>query len=170
MMFIEDSGRGYRRVIPSPEPIEIIEVDVIRSLVSAGHVVIAGGGGGIPVVREDGRLVGVDAVIDKDRASELLARELDVDVLFILTAVDQVAIDFGKPTERGIAMLSVDEAREHIHDGQFPAGSMLPKVESALSFVASRPGREAIITSLERAGEAIAGKTGTRFVEGVVVK
>lgn len=165
MVFVEDSGRGYRRVIPSPEPIEIIEVDVIRSLVSAGHVVIAGGGGGIPVVREAGRLVGVDAVIDKDRASELLARELDVDVLFILTAVDQVAVDFGKPTQRGLAMLSVNEAREHIQDGQFPAGSMLPKVESALSFVTSRPGREAIITSLERAGEAIAGKTGTRFVE-----
>lgn len=165
MVFVEDSGRGYRRVIPSPEPIEIIEVDVIRSLGAAGHVVITGGGGGIPVVREDGRLIGVDAVIDKDRASELLARELDVDVLFILTAVDQVAIDFGKPTQRGLAMLSVDEAREHIQAGQFPAGNMLPKVESALSFVTSRPGREAIITSLERAGEAIKGQTGTRFVD-----
>lgn len=165
MVFVEDSGRGYRRVIPSPEPIEIIEVDVIRSLGAAGHVVIAGGGGGIPVVREDGRLIGVDAVIDKDRASELLARELDVDVLFILTAVDQVAIDFGKPTQRGLAMLSVDEAREHIQAGQFPAGSMLPKVESALAFVTSRFGREAIITSLERAGEAIKGQTGTRFVD-----
>ena len=169
MVFVEDSGRGYRRVIPSPEPIEIVEIDVIRSLVAAGHVVIAGGGGGIPVIRENHRLVGVDAVIDKDRASELLARDLDVDVLFILTAVDQVAVDFGKPTQRGLDKLSVEEAQGHIRDGQFPPGSMLPKVESALSFVTSCPGREAIITSLERAGEAIAGKTGTRFVEEVVV-
>ncbi|WP_114165853.1 carbamate kinase [Exiguobacterium sp. TNDT2] len=165
MMFVEDSGRGYRRVIPSPEPIEIIEVDVIRSLVAAGHVVIAGGGGGIPVINEAGRLVGVDAVIDKDRASELLARELDVDVLFILTAVDRVAVDFGKPTQRGLERISVAEAQRYIEDGQFPAGSMLPKVESALAFVTSRFGREAIITSLERAGEAIEGKTGTKFVD-----
>lgn len=170
MVFVEDAGRGYRRVIPSPEPIEIVEIEVIRTLVSAGHVVIAGGGGGIPVVREDGCLTGVDAVIDKDRASELLARELDVDVLFILTAVDQVAVDFGKPSQRGLERISVAEAQIYIEDGQFPAGSMLPKVESALSFVTSRPGREAIITSLERAGEAIAGETGTRFVEEVVVK
>lgn len=165
LFFVEDAGRGYRRVIPSPEPIEIVEIEVIRTLVSAGHVVIAGGGGGIPVVREGERLLGVDAVIDKDRASELLARELDVDVLFILTAVDQVAIDFGKPTQRGLDRISVAEAQMYIEDGQFPAGSMLPKVESALSFVTSRFGREAIITSLERAGEAIQGKTGTKFVD-----
>lgn len=127
MAFIEDSGRGYRRVIPSSEPIEIIEVDVISSLVSVDHVVIAVGGGGIPV-------------------------------------------DFGKPTQRGIAILSMGEAREHIQDGQFPTGSMLLKVESTISIVASRPGSEVIIMSLERADEAIAGKTGTRFVEEVVVK
>ncbi|TCI48028.1 MULTISPECIES: carbamate kinase [unclassified Exiguobacterium] len=165
MVFVEDAGRGYRRVIPSPEPMEVVEIEVIRTLVAAGHIVIAGGGGGIPVIEQEGRLVGVDAVIDKDRVSELLARELDVDILFILTAVDQVAVDFGKPSQRGLDMLSVEEARTHIRDGQFPPGSMLPKVEAALAFVTSRFGREAIITSLERAGEAIHGKTGTKFVD-----
>ncbi|CQR47297.1 Carbamate kinase 1 [Paraliobacillus sp. PM-2] len=159
--YIEDSGRGYRKVIPSPAPIEVVEKDVMKDLVASGHIVIGAGGGGIPVIRDNDRLVGIEAVIDKDFASECLAEALDVDFLFILTAVDQVAINFGKPNQQSLDSMSIEEARQYIEEGQFPPGSMLPKVEAALKFVESKKERKAIISSLERAKDAILGKTGT---------
>lgn len=160
-IYIEDSGRGYRKVIPSPAPIEVVEKDMMKDLLASGHIVIGAGGGGIPVIRDHDRLVGIEAVIDKDYASECLAEALDVDFLFILTAVDQVAINFGKPNQQLLDSMSIEEARSYIAEGQFPPGSMLPKVEAALKFVESKKERKAIISSLERAKDAILGKTGT---------
>ncbi|WP_067840292.1 carbamate kinase [Amphibacillus sediminis] len=160
--YIEDSGRGYRKVIPSPVPIEVVEKEVMKDLVDSGHIVIGTGGGGIPVIKEgEHRLKGIEAVIDKDLASECLAEALDVEFLFILTAVDQVAINFGQPNQQSLNSMSVTEARQYIEEGQFPPGSMLPKVEAALKFVESKKERKAIISSLERAKDAVLGKTGT---------
>ena len=159
---VEDAGRGYRQVVPSPKPFDIVEAESIKALFNAGHVVIAVGGGGIPVVRKDGRLYGTPAVIDKDFGSELLAELLDADVLIILTAVEKVAINFGKPDQKGLDDLTPAMAREYIAQGQFAPGSMLPKVEAALSFAESKPGRTALITLLEKARDGIEGKTGTR--------
>lgn len=159
--YIEDSGRGYRKIIPSPDPVKVVESDLMKDLISKGHIVIGAGGGGIPVVEEQNTLIGIEAVIDKDKASEKLAEELDVDFLFILTAVDRIAINFGKPNQKDLEDLSVDQARGYIEEGHFPAGSMLPKVEAAIKFVESKKGRKAIISSLEKAKEAILGQTGT---------
>ena len=159
---VEDAGRGYRQVVPSPKPFDIVEAESIKALFNAGHVVIAVGGGGIPVVRKGGRLCGPPAVIDKDFGSELLAELLDADVLVILTAVEQVAINFNKPDQKGLDDLTPAMAREYIAQGQFAPGSMLPKVEAALSFAESKPGRTALITLLEKARDGIEGKTGTR--------
>ena len=140
-VFIEDSGRGYRRVVASPEPISIIEIDTIRTLADAGYVVIGAGGGGIPVFKtENHHLQGAPAVIDKDRASELLAEQLDADFLIILTAVENAAINFGKPDEQKLGDISVEEAKKYIAEGQFAPGSMLPKVEAAVKFAESKPG------------------------------
>ena len=158
---VEDAGRGYRQVVPSPKPFDIVEKASIKALVEAGHVVIAVGGGGVPVIRKDGKVSGTPAVIDKDFGSELLAELLDADMLVILTAVDQVAINFNKPDQKGLDKLSVAEAKEYIAQGQFAKGSMLPKVEAAVKFVESKPGRKSLITSLEKAKEALAGKAGT---------
>ena len=158
---VEDSGRGYRRVVPSPKPLGIVEIEVIRDLVEKGHVVIAVGGGGIPTVEENGQLKGVSAVIDKDLASEKLAELLDCDTLFILTAVETILLDFGKPTQRQLRKANLKEMEEYVNEGHFAPGSMLPKVISAMEFVRSNNGRTAIITSLENAKEAINGKTGT---------
>ncbi|MBM7541552.1 carbamate kinase [Amphibacillus cookii] len=161
-IYIEDAGRGYRKVIPSPAPIEVVEQDVMKDLIRSGHIVIGAGGGGIPVIRDsDNRLVGIEAVIDKDLASECLAEGLDADFLFILTAVDQVAINFGQPNQRVLDAISVSEAKKYIEEGQFPSGSMLPKVQAAIKFVESKKERKAIISSLERAKEAVLGQTGT---------
>ena len=163
-VFIEDSGRGYRRVVASPEPISIIEIDTIRALADAGYVVIAAGGGGIPVFKaENNHLKGSPAVIDKDRASELLAEELDADFLIILTAVEKAAINFNKPDQQWLDDLTPDEARKYIAEGQFAPGSMLPKIEAAVKFAESKPGRVALITLLEKAKDGINGKTGTRI-------
>ena len=163
-VFIEDSGRGYRRVVASPEPISIIEIDTIRALADAGYVVIGAGGGGIPVFKtENHHLQGAPAVIDKDRASELLAEQLDADFLIILTAVENAAINFGKPDEQKLGDISVEEAKKYIAEGQFAPGSMLPKVEAAVKFAESKPGRTALITLLEKAKDGINGKTGTRI-------
>ncbi len=159
--FKEDSGRGYRRVVPSPKPRDIVEIEFIRSLIDTGNIVIAGGGGGIPVVEEDGELVGVPAVIDKDFTTAKLAELIDAESLIILTAVEQVAIRFGKPNQLWLSNLTVEEAEKYIADKEFAEGSMLPKVKAAISFVLSKPGRKALITSLERAADALAGKTGT---------
>lgn len=160
-IYIEDSGRGYRKVIPSPTPVKVIEKDIIDLLVKAGTIVISVGGGGIPVIEKGNSLIGVEAVIDKDIASECLAEELNADYLFILTAVDRVAINFNKPNQRNIEKMSVKEAEVWINEGQFPAGSMLPKVQAAVKFVSSKAGRKAIISSLEKTKEAILGESGT---------
>ncbi|MDR3316055.1 MAG: carbamate kinase [Coriobacteriales bacterium] len=161
----EDSGRGWRRIVASPEPQDIVEKEVIASMLACGHVVIACGGGGIPVIHNDqGGLDPWEAVIDKDFASEKLAEYLDADMLMVLTAVDQVAIGFGTPDERWLSSVTTAEAEGYIAEGQFAPGSMLPKVQAALRFVRSRAGREALICSLDRAPEALLGKTGTLFV------
>lgn len=159
----EDAGRGYRRVVASPKPVEIVEQDAINSLVDANKIVICCGGGGIPVVLKDHHLKGASAVIDKDFASCLLAKELDADMLIILTAVEKVAINFGKENEQWLDEMSVDQTRQYIEEGQFAPGSMLPKVQAAVDFASSGTGRTAMITLLEKARDGIRGKTGTRI-------
>jgi carbamate kinase len=160
----EDSGRGWRRLVASPRPVRILEQDAIETLVDAGFLVVAAGGGGIPVVeRPDGRLEGVEAVIDKDFASALLARSVGADLLCITTGVDRVAIDFGTPQQRALDVVGIDEARRHLADGQFPAGSMGPKIEAALAFLEAG-GDEVVITSPERLADALDGTAGTRIV------
>lgn len=158
----EDSGRGWRRVVPSPNPVEVVEAGEIRRLLDAGEVVVACGGGGVPVARDGDELVGVDAVIDKDFAAALVGSLVGADALLLVTGVDQVLLDFGTPRERPVATMTVAEARAHMADGQFPPGSMGPKIEAATRFVAAG-GDRAIITSLERVDEALAGRGGTRI-------
>lgn len=160
-VFKEDAGRGYRQVVPSPLPKSIIELDSINTLVEADNLVIAGGGGGVPVVKTDDGLKGVPAVIDKDRSSALLADDLEADQLIILTAVDDVYINYGKPNQKVLRDISSLEARHYISDGQFAPGSMLPKIEACLGFVDSDSKRSALITSLEHLDDALAGKVGT---------
>ena len=159
----EDAGRGYRRVVASPKPAEIIEIGTIRTMVESGDLVIACGGGGIPVTRQGNHLKGASAVIDKDFASCLLAQELDADFLIILTAVEKVAINFGKPNEQWLEDLTVEEATKYMEEGHFAPGSMLPKVQAAVDFASSKEGRTALITLLEKSKDGIQGKTGTRF-------
>ena len=159
----EDAGRGYRRVVASPKPAEIIEIGAIRSLVDSGQLVIACGGGGIPVTLIGNHLKGASAVIDKDFASELLAEELNADFLIILTAVEKVAINFGKPEEKWLDDITTHDARKYMDEGHFAPGSMLPKVQAAVKFADSKDGRNALITLLEKAKEGILGKTGTRI-------
>ena len=159
---VEDAGRGYRQVVPSPKPVDIVEKSAIQALFDSGNIVIAAGGGGIPVVRRDGRLYGTPAVIDKDFGSAKLAELLDADMLIILTAVEKVAINFGKHDQQWLSDLTPELARQYIAEGQFAPGSMLPKVQAALSFAESAPGRVALITLLEKAKDGIEGKTGTR--------
>lgn len=162
----EDAGRGWRRVVASPLPVEIVELDAVKTLNDAGFVVVAVGGGGIPVVRnEAGDLEGVAAVIDKDLASEKLARDMDADALVILTAVEKVSINFKKPDQKELDRMSAAEAKQYIKEGHFAPGSMLPKIEAALNFVESKPGRIAIITSLDKAVDAIEGRAGTTITE-----
>ena len=159
---VEDAGRGFRRVVASPRPAGIVELDTIRSLVETNHVVIACGGGGIPVFPTEGHhLKGAAAVIDKDFAAAKLAEQLDADFLVILTAVEKVAVNFGKPDQQWLDELTPETAERYIAEGQFAPGSMLPKVQAALAFAQSGPGRSSLITLLERASDGIAGKTGT---------
>ncbi len=163
---VEDSGRGWRRTVPSPRPLEIVELDTIRMLAASGAVVVAGGGGGIPVTRaDDGSLVGVEAVIDKDLASALLAARLGADLLAIPTGVERVAINFGEPDQQWLDRLTLAEATRLADDGQFGEGSMRPKVEALVGFVQQRPGGAGVITSPERLGDALARRTGT-WIEG----
>lgn len=158
----EDAGRGWRRVVASPLPVEIIELDAVKCLVDNGFIVVTVGGGGIPVIRNaNGDLEGTAAVIDKDLASEKLAEDTDADALVILTAVEQVCINFGKPDQKSLASLTPEQADEYIKHGHFAPGSMLPKIEAAVKFVRSKPGRKAIITSLDKAADALEGKGGT---------
>lgn len=162
----EDAGRGWRRVVASPLPVEIVELDAVKTLNDAGFVVVTVGGGGIPVVRNGaGDLEGVAAVIDKDLASEKLARDMDADALVILTAVEKVSINFKKPDQKDLDRMSAAEAKQYIKEGHFAPGSMLPKIEAALNFVESKPGRIAIITSLDKAVDAIEGRAGTTITE-----
>ena len=163
----EDAGRGWRQVVASPRPAAVTELAAVETLANAGTVVIACGGGGIPVTAEEGnRLRGAAAVIDKDFASELLAEELDADMLIILTAGEKVAVNFNKPNQKWLDSLTPEEARAYMAEGQFAPGSMLPKVEAAVKFAESRPGRTALITLLEKARDGIEGKTGTRITVG----
>lgn len=159
---MEDAGRGYRRVVASPKPQSIIEIDTVKALVETDHVVIACGGGGIPVyVTENNHLKGAAAVIDKDFAAAKLAEQLDADCLIILTAVEKVAVHFGKPDVKWLSELTPADAKQYIADGEFAPGSMLPKVEAALAFATSKEGRTSLITLLEKARDGIAGNTGT---------
>lgn len=160
-IFTEDAGRGYRRVVPSPLPVEIIELNVIKKLVKDNTIVIATGGGGIPVINTDNGLKGVDAVIDKDRSSAKLALDLNADMLVILTAVDKVCINYNKPDQVELSELILDDAEKYIKEGQFAKGSMLPKVEACMDFVRKSNGAKALITSLEKAAIALKGQTGT---------
>ncbi|WP_312636957.1 carbamate kinase [Oscillibacter sp.] len=158
---MEDAGRGWRRCVASPRPVSIIEIETIRAMSDAGQIVVACGGGGIPVIREGNHLRGAGAVIDKDFASELLAEELDADSLIILTAVEKVAVNFGKPDQKWLDSMTPEQARFYEQEGQFAPGSMLPKVQAAVKFAESKAGRTALITLLEKARDGIAGKTGT---------
>lgn len=158
---IEDSGRGYRVVVASPKPVAIVEIETIKSLVDIGQVVIACGGGGIPVIKEGNKLKGVTAVIDKDFASCTLAKELDADCLIILTAVEKVAINFGKSNEKWLDNITTSEIKQYVKEGHFAPGSMLPKVEAAIDFASSKEERYSLITLLEKAKDGIAGITGT---------
>lgn len=160
----EDAGRGYRTVVASPKPVDIVEKDTLIKVFEDRVVMICGGGGGIPVIKQGDELVGVPAVIDKDFTCEKIAEILDADVFLILTAVDKVAIRFGQPDVKWLDKLSLDEVEKYIEDKEFAEGSMLPKVLAAVAFAKSKKGRKAIITSLEKADDAIAGKTGTTIV------
>lgn len=163
-VFIEDSGRGYRRVVPSPKPIDIVEKDAIRSLIDSGYVVIAVGGGGIPVVRdEQNSYTGIDAVIDKDFATSLLAEQIDAESLIITTGVPRVFINFGKPNQMALEEITVDQTKQYVQEGHFPAGSMLPKIEASLSFLA-KANRKVIITNPESLKDAIKNEAGTHII------
>lgn len=160
---VEDAGRGYRRVVPSPSPVEILEERTILGLFESGTVVIAAGGGGIPVTRDrEGKTKGVEAVLDKDRTAALLGSILRVETLLILTDVERVYLDYNRPGQRPVDKMTIRDCKEFLEQGQFPEGSMGPKVESAVKFLESG-GETAIITSLEMAEDALAGKAGTRI-------
>ncbi len=159
----EDAGRGWRRVVPSPKPLDIVEKEIIQMLLRNDVIVVAAGGGGIPVVRENGKLKGIEAVIDKDRASALLAIEINADELIILTGVEKVALNYGKPNQTFVDTLIVDDAMKYLKEGHFPAGSMGPKIEAAIDFV-SATNKTCLITDMRKLKEALSGKTGTRIV------
>ena len=162
--FVEDSGRGWRRVVPSPQPLRIVELASMQALLAADIIPVTVGGGGIPVARDaDGSLRGLSAVIDKDLTSAMLAVQLGAETLVMLTGVDRVALDFGKPTQRAVDRMTVAEARRHQADGQFPPGSMGPKIDAALRYLGAG-GREVIITSIDRLHDALEGSAGTRIV------
>ena len=165
-VYKEDSGRGYRKVVASPEPKKIVELGVIKRLSDAGDIVISVGGGGIPIIEAKEGPVGVMAVIDKDKSAAKLAGELEADTLLILTSVERVCLNYGKDNERELDTLTLQEAEDYIRDGQFAPGSMLPKVQACIEFVKNNPTGKAVISSLERAEAAVRGKTGTRIVGG----
>ncbi len=160
----EDAGRGYRRVIASPEPLKIIEGKTIKELLQKNSIVIAAGGGGIPVIQKYNRLHGIDAVIDKDKTSARLALDLKADIFLVLTAVEKVCLNYNTPEEKKLDILTIKEAKEYIKQNEFKEGSMLPKVEACLTFVSHRRNGQAIITSLNKAKEALLGKTGTLII------
>ena len=163
--FKEDAGRGYRRVVPSPKPQHIVEIETVKTLLEQDAVVVTGGGGGIPVLKEADSYKGVDAVIDKDFVASKLSADIKADKLLILTAVDSVYINFGKENQQELKDITVDEAKKYIEEGQFHKGSMLPKVEACIKFIEENPEGEAIITSLEKAAQALTGEIGTRITK-----
>lgn len=160
----EDAGRGWRKVVPSPKPIDIVEADLVKLALDNQAILIAAGGGGIPVYYQDDKLVGLEAVIDKDFAAAKLAEIIDADVLLILTAVDTVKINYGQANEQSVSQMTLDQARQYIAEGQFAPGSMLPKVEASIKFVSTGSGRQAIITTPQGALEALDGQIGTKIV------
>ncbi len=160
-VFAEDAGRGWRMMVASPKPQRIVELDAIKDLMDDGYIVIAAGGGGVPVIERDDSYHGVPAVIDKDRTSAKLAADFKADMLVILTAVEKVAINFNTPEQMDIDSMTVADARRYIEEGQFAAGSMLPKVQACIEYLTAYPEGKALITSLENAAEGLAGKTGT---------
>ena len=161
---VEDARRGYRRVVPSPRPVKIIEIDTVRDLLSLGEIVITVGGGGIPVIEEaDGTLSRVATVIDRDLAAQKLTLDINAGTLLILTSVGQVALDYGTPKQRFLDAMKVGEAKRYMSEGHFAPGSMLPKVEAAMRFVEARAGGKAIIAEFSQAVEALAGRAGTRI-------
>jgi carbamate kinase len=163
--YVEDSGRGYRRVVPSPQPVSIYERISLNTLINANHVVIAGGGGGIPVVKEaDGSYHGVAAVVDKDLAAEKIAELVDADAFVILTAVDRVSLHFGKPDQKDLDQITLKEAEQYVKEGHFAAGSMLPKVKAAMKFIENKEDGISVICLLEKVSEALSGNTGTRII------
>lgn len=162
--FVEDAGRGYRRVVPSPKPINILELDVIKELADNGNIVITVGGGGIPVIKNNNEFTGVDAVIDKDFASATLASKMNADILLILTAVEKVYLNYNKDNQKGLDEVTVDELKQYISDGEFAKGSMLPKVEACINFIENNNNGKAIITSLDKAINALNDETGTKIV------
>ena len=162
--YVEDSGRGWRLVVPSPKPIDICEKDTIKLLVDLGIVTIACGGGGMPVLFSEKTITGINAVIDKDFAAAKLAELIDADYLFILTAVDRVKINYNQPNEKSLINLTISEAKQYIDEGHFAPGSMLPKIEAAVGFVQNSPNKKAIIGSLQKAREAIDGTSGTKII------
>ncbi len=162
---VEDAGRGWRKVVASPKPVAIRGVEVAAALVNRGHIVVAAGGGGVPVVvTEEGELRGVEAVIDKDYSAAMLAAALQADLFVVLTGVERVSRDFGKPTEQPLAEIRVETAKQLLAEGQFPPGSMGPKIDAAIRYIAAG-GREVLITRAESLGEALEGRTGTRIRE-----
>ena len=158
---VEVPGKGFRRIVASPKPVAIVEIDAIKALMDADQVVIACGGGGIPVMEQGYNLKGASAVIEKDLASGLLAKEIDADVLMILTSVDNVTLNYGTPEEKPISRMTVDEAKKYMEEGHFEFASMLPKVQASVDFINAGKGRSAVITSLEKARESLAGRAGT---------
>jgi len=158
---MEDAGRGWRRVVASPKPVNIVEGGTIKALLAAGQITITAGGGGIPVAMKDGQYRGMSAVIDKDFSAAKLAETIGADMLIILTAVEKVAVNFGKPNQEWLASLTIQDAEKYIAENQFAKGSMLPKVQAAIAFARTNPGRTALITLLAKAKEGIEGKTGT---------
>ncbi len=166
--FVEDSGRGYRRVVASPQPKRIIEIETVKQLLKEGSIVITVGGGGIPVIEsEDGTLSGVAAVIDKDKSSAKLAQDIDADMLVVLTAVDKVCINFNKPNQEELSSINIEQSKKYIEEGHFAKGSMLPKVEACMNFVESSLNSKALITSLEKAKQALSGETGTIIYKNI---
>ncbi len=160
---VEDAGRGWRRVVPSPKPLRIIEIDAIRALFNQGFIVTAVGGGGIPVIEKDGKLMGIEAVIDKDYASALLAIDMKVDLFVISTAVERVSLNFGKPDQKPLDKMTLTEAKKYYEEGHFPKGSMGPKIEAVINFL-ENGGKKALITNPENIERALRGKSGTLIV------
>jgi len=163
-VMIEDSGRGYREVVPSPRPKSILEKESINTLIDSGSIVIAGGGGGIPIYEENKWYRAIDAVIDKDWVSVMIAADAACDSLVILTGVEKVAVHFNQPDEKWLDQLTVSEAEKYAEEGEFPEGSMLPKIKAAIEFITSAPGRKTLITSLYKLNEGLEGKTGTWII------